>query len=95
MISVFLLFDRLVERRQKIVLTKARQSTAIVTSLFPQNVAERLMNEDVAQEHRGLGTKTRLKGFMNGQASGHHSDSIIADLFPHCTVFFADIAGEF
>ena len=33
-IGMFMLYDRLVERRQSIVLTKATQSTAIVSSLF-------------------------------------------------------------
>ena len=44
-ISVFIAYDRLVERRKNLVLTKALQSTAIVTSLFPQNIAERLMDQ--------------------------------------------------
>ena len=33
-IGMFLVYDRLVERRQKVVLAKATQSTAIVSSLF-------------------------------------------------------------
>ena len=33
-IGMFLLYDRLVERRQRIVLAKATQSTAIISSLF-------------------------------------------------------------
>ena len=36
-IGMFLLYDRLVERRQSIVLAKATQSTAIVSSLFVSN----------------------------------------------------------
>ena len=34
-IFMFLVYDRLVERRQKLILDKAVQSTAIVSSLFP------------------------------------------------------------
>lgn len=33
-IFMFVVYDRLVERRQKVVLAKASQSTAIVSSLF-------------------------------------------------------------
>lgn len=36
MICMFLCYDQLVERRQKVVLQKATQSTAIVSSLFPK-----------------------------------------------------------
>jgi hypothetical protein len=39
---VFLLYDRLVERRQKKVMSTAVQSSAIVSSLFPSQVRDRL-----------------------------------------------------
>lgn len=87
---MFLVYDRLVERRQKLVLQKATQSTAIVTSLFPKQVRDRLLEGDGV----GMANKTRLKGFLNGDDGEHHNtESPIADLFPHCTVLFADIAG--
>ena len=40
-IGMFLLYDRLVERRQAIVLAKATQSTAIVSSLFVSTTERR------------------------------------------------------
>eukprot|EP00538_Stauroneis_constricta_P012478 CAMPEP_0119548166 /NCGR_PEP_ID=MMETSP1352-20130426/2141_1 /TAXON_ID=265584 /ORGANISM="Stauroneis constricta, Strain CCMP1120" /LENGTH=1235 /DNA_ID=CAMNT_0007593355 /DNA_START=105 /DNA_END=3812 /DNA_ORIENTATION=- len=40
---VFLLYDILVERRQSTVMKKASKSHAIISSLFPANVRERLM----------------------------------------------------
>lgn len=87
---MFLVYDRLVERRQKIVLAKATQSTAIVASLFPKSVTERLMEG----EAHAMATKTRLKGFLDGDEKQNESNlAPIADLFPKCTVFFADIAG--
>jgi class 3 adenylate cyclase len=42
---VFLLYNCLVERRQRLVLDKAVKSTAVVKSLFPANVRERLYEE--------------------------------------------------
>jgi class 3 adenylate cyclase len=42
---VFLLYNCLVERRQKLVLDKAVKSTAVVQSLFPANVRKRLYEE--------------------------------------------------
>ncbi|CAB9524168.1 Receptor-type guanylate cyclase gcy [Seminavis robusta] len=48
--AVFLLYDWLVERRQRKVMDKAVKSTAVVTSLFPAAVHERLFAEDTKSE---------------------------------------------
>jgi len=117
-VFTFLFYDRLVERRQTLVLRKAIQSTQIVNTLFPENVRDRLMQTDHnnnSSHHRrnkngstgGSFTATpshRLQGYLNGERDGgggtrnrnHHNEddeAPIADLFPQCTVFFADIAG--
>ena len=42
-IGMFLLYDRLVERRQRIVLAKATQSTAIISSLFVSHKNRRML----------------------------------------------------
>jgi hypothetical protein len=49
---VFVLYDFLVERRQKKVMDKAVKSTAVVTSLFPEAVHERLFSggDNISQE---------------------------------------------
>ena len=57
-------YDRLVEYRQKIVLKKAIQSTKIVSSLFPKNVRDKLLQKEDVEAY-GLGTKSKLKGFVN------------------------------
>ena len=44
--GVFVLYDCLVERRQRVVMNTAVASTAIVSSLFPKNVRDRLYNQD-------------------------------------------------
>ena len=47
-------------------------------------------------ETRGSDTRAaRIGGFLNGHVGDANSDTAapIADLFPHCTVFFGDIAG--
>jgi hypothetical protein len=43
---VFVLFDYIVERRQAVVLWQATRSSALVTSLFPAGVRDRLMDEN-------------------------------------------------
>ena len=98
----FLGYDRLVERRQDIVLSKATTSTAIVSSLFPSNVRDRLMQERQAAnrseggKHGILMAPThRLKSCLseNSNFGNNALQQPIADLFPHTTVLFADIAG--
>jgi hypothetical protein len=42
---IFLLYDYLVERRQKVVMDKAVKSSAVVSSLFPEKFRDRLLNE--------------------------------------------------
>jgi Adenylate and Guanylate cyclase catalytic domain len=96
-IATFLLYDRLVERRQRIVLEKAAQSTAIVSSLFPKQVCERLLADDDQNKgvsSIGLAPKNKLKAFLSSGAEGQVSNQTqVAELFANCTVLFADISG--
>jgi Adenylate and Guanylate cyclase catalytic domain len=96
MALMFLLYDRLVERRQNLVLNQAVQSSAIVSSLFPQNVADRLMQQSSKfASNNHMSNNKRLKSFLSDSHDGSDDlcDQPIADLFPHTTVLFADIAG--
>lgn len=102
---VFLLYDRLVARRQNIVMNAARKTNAIVISLFPKQVRDRLLSPDASPTDSNANNKNgnksgfmapnrRLKGYLDGDDSEDGDDDApIADLFPHCTVCFADIAG--
>jgi hypothetical protein len=92
---MFLVYDRLVERRQRMILAKAVQSSAIVSSLFPKNVRDRLMQANENDKAGNVaGSNHRLKSFLSGD-SKQSEDNLqpIADLFPNCTVLFADISG--
>jgi class 3 adenylate cyclase len=94
--AMFLFYDRLVERRQVFILAKATQSTAIVSSLFPKQVRDRLLQTE--SDKKGgtvaLASNHRLKTFLTGDDKANDDGARpIADLFPHCTVYFADIAG--
>jgi class 3 adenylate cyclase len=92
-VGVFLLYSHRVERRQRIVLKQAMDSTAIVSSFFPEAVRDRYV---AGNNQNGLASgKDRLKAFLadGDDGCGEIDDTPIADLFPHSTVFFADIAG--
>ena len=91
---IFVAYDCLVRRRQEIVMTSAKQNNAIVAQLFPQTVRERLFER--TSTHKAVTSKMRMESFLTGKAGGSLFDSApIADLFPHCTVLFLDIAGKF
>lgn len=96
-VFVFFFYDFLVERRQRKLMMKATQTHEIVASLFPKNVHDRLMSEcnDMKKGSGLLAPNQRLKSFLNGDVT--HGDPLgqapIADLFPHCTILFADICG--
>jgi hypothetical protein len=60
---VFVLYDCLVQKRQKKVMTSAQQSNALVSSLFPAQVRDRLMGDDQADLFH------TLSGGPNGDAN--------------------------
>jgi hypothetical protein len=93
---MFLYYDRLVERRQALILKRAEQTSAIVSSLFPENVRDRLMEVGTKDEKNkdSVAPNQRLRSFLNSGAEEDDMDlQPIADLFPNCTVLFADISG--
>ena len=102
MALTFFMYDRFVRRRNSKIVTAAAKSNAIVTSLFPSNVRDRLFTEKVAKNKTSkkamVAQKSRLKHFLNEAEDGEEEDLIlnsppIADLFPDTTILFMDIAG--
>ncbi|CAB9496686.1 Receptor-type guanylate cyclase gcy [Seminavis robusta] len=101
---MFFVYDRLVERRQRLVLKKAEQTSAIVSSLFPKNVRDRMMEETnktrKKEEARSMFSNPNHHNNPRQSLVSNRSNSLngrngapIADLFPEATVMFADIAG--
>ncbi|CAB9508033.1 Receptor-type guanylate cyclase gcy [Seminavis robusta] len=113
----FFTYDKFVQRRNEKVVRQAAKTNAIVSSLFPTNVRDRLFGGDnQSQKSKKTmgssqgGGRGRLKNFLTDNMSANNSESggggasvgggsvkssdqPIADLFPHCTVLFADIVG--
>lgn len=117
---VFLFYDYMVENRNRKVIKIASKANAFIVSLYPQNVAQRILSDkeksskeqtSKSKMNRSNGDgeirQTTLRGFLsngeknaslyNTQTSGHNGEFYttkpIADLFPECTVMFADIVG--
>ena len=87
---VFLFYDYMVERRQRVVMKSAQQTGKIVHSLFPEEVRSRMYQE---QEEKA---KEKHPGWENNNKHGlddAKGSEAMANLYPDATVFFADIVG--
>jgi len=93
---MFFIYDRLVERRQNLLLRKAMQTHKIVASLFPKNVCDQLSKENTT-EKKGKTPETasnRLTSYLRKEGdSDALNQAPIADLYLNATVLFADISG--
>jgi class 3 adenylate cyclase len=104
---VFLVYVKFVQRRQNKVMATALRTNAIVSSLFPTAVRDRMMKEAEEQAERDARNKTssvvaakhRLKNFLEdepeefGKEADPFSTKPIADLFPETTIMMADMVG--
>mmetsp|Transcript_21569 Transcript_21569/g.53327 ORF Transcript_21569/g.53327 Transcript_21569/m.53327 type:complete len:1140 (+) Transcript_21569:1556-4975(+) len=105
---VFFTYDYYVQRRNRTVTNTAARSTAIVSSLFPKNVAAQMMEEAKQPSTANRGNRTSAMSDAVQQLVGTSSSTPqpnasalkaskkaapIADLFEQTTIMFADIAG--
>jgi len=101
--SVFFMYDCIVQRRQKKLLVTAQRTNAVVSSLFPEDVQRRIMQEAEAQEKKEqrMTVTNKMKEFLQDTTQQpSKSDKAtelrgkpIADFFPEATVMFADLVG--
>lgn len=82
---VFVLYDRLVQRRQEKVLDSAERTGAIVSSLFPSEIRDKLIDNAAGYRRSNNRPSIALGSQLGGEA--------IANLYLNTTVFFADIQG--
>jgi class 3 adenylate cyclase len=99
--GIFIIYDCSVEHRQKVVMRSANKSNAIVTSLFPGNVVDRLydsqeiLKRETAEDiNDGASYDSRFSRRESTVSLTSLLPSLpIADHFPETTVLFADVAG--
>jgi class 3 adenylate cyclase len=91
-ISITFFFLRFVQSRNKKVENVAARSNAIVSSLFPSNVRDRLLAENLdVKVTKGRNRSKDGNSHVNDVAV--YKSKPIADLFPETTVLFGDIVG--
>ena len=87
--GIFTAYDWYVERRQHKVMSSALKTGAVVDSLFPENVRQRLMEDNA--ENRS--SEDFLKSYDASRSLQKKRALPIADFFPEATIMFADIRG--
>jgi Adenylate and Guanylate cyclase catalytic domain len=90
---LFLAFDFFVQRRQKKVMISAKRTSGIVSSLFPESVRSRLYDHVTANGANQVETQRRNSIGATGSSRDIFGSDPIADLFPHATVMFLDLAN--
>jgi class 3 adenylate cyclase len=92
---VFVSYDWLVQRRQKVVMDKAVKSGAIVSSLYPEVVRDRLFEEKEKAPVKDNMWKSSMYGAKAFEKPVEPANKArpIADNFLNTTVLFADIVG--
>jgi hypothetical protein len=77
---LFCFYDYLVSRRQKKVMDNAMKTHEIVSSLFPETVRDRIMQEAVEREAERRGSNSSIK------PSSFDASKAIADFYPSASV---------
>lgn len=90
--SLFMGYDLLVNRRQNAVMTSATRTNKLVSSLFPEGVQERLLEEvsSSSEENQNNSSFKRIKVLSKAESK---KGKPIADLFLDTSILFADICG--
>jgi Adenylate and Guanylate cyclase catalytic domain len=96
-IGLFIFYDWTITRRQNKTITTALRTQAIVTSLFPEEVGKRMINEAHDGGQNNVANKQSThKTFLTSEQSdvgvSNHPPTL-AQLYPETTVMFADLVG--
>jgi hypothetical protein len=105
-LGILYFMDQRMQRKYRRVVKSVEKSNAIIASLFPSNIRDRLFgegggddgatrNSNGSRSRRSFGFRLRTYLTEGEDADGGGAGSNpIADLFPNCTVLFADIVGR-
>jgi class 3 adenylate cyclase len=106
MILTFLAYDWFVQRRNQMVVGAAARANAILSTLFPKNIRDRLLAEKAMEEDAKLagqkrplldlpGNKARLTSFLNNEGDGMQNETDAdEDDFMYKTKPIADLFPE-
>ena len=85
LLLAFLVYDWMVRRRNRKLVLKAAKSNEIMSTMFPEGIRERLLDETRTNKKA---TKDKKRGDF-----AEENEELLADLYPHTSIAFIDIAG--
>ncbi|CAB9500856.1 Receptor-type guanylate cyclase gcy [Seminavis robusta] len=90
-LAVLAAFDCLVARRQRIVMKKAVERGALVSSLYPKEFTEQLFQD----EHQGVGIRWRASTAPSEDVERNKptKTGVMAERYENSTILFMDLAG--
>ena len=99
MVTAFLAYDLFQRKRNTKVVANAAKSNALVSSLFPSNIRDRLLdqpaNNNKKKNHHMTSHMGKLQNLLDGGIMDEDAaaglNTPIADLFLETTIMFADI----
>lgn len=106
---LFWYYNWTVKRLHQQLTNEAAASNNMLKSMFPAIVHRRLVEDQLSEHHHREHSTVEMESVApkrssilsreshiedeNGEVNGVYKSKPIADLFPHCTIFFADISG--
>lgn len=89
----FFLYDRIVQRRNEKIIQDAARSNAIVSSMFPGQIRDRILNQ-VRESKEKTAKHKSVADYVKGDDESHSEESqSLAEFFPAATICFSDIVG--
>jgi len=97
-LAILITYDCMVIRKQRSLIDTATRSGAIVSSLFPKAVQEKLMEEAVGGRKERGGLRKRSSAVSDKVEEESNTTDLtttrpLADLYLNTTILFADISG--
>lgn len=93
-ILIFVVYDISVQRRNQMIVSNAARSNAIVSSLFPAHIRDRLLERQENNNGPADTTASKMRSFLKTNETHEVAKSKpLAELFLETTLLFADIAG--
>ena len=88
----FVLYDCYNRKQQAQIKLEKDQAQAVVTSLFPQDVGQKLMEEQGSRPNNGS-NRTLNSSVRTEQNKEDTRDLPLAELYPSASIMFADLKG--
>lgn len=88
--AIFMVYDLLIAKRQKIVMDRALQSGLIVASLYPEQVRDRIYEETQLETSKPKNGEWNISASMREVPLEKRANAAV---FSHTTVLFADLKG--